>query len=289
LLAIALGIPVAGCSNGTEESRYGETLPQAGEPNNGWASSGMVTMGSPGDRWLDTMQYVRVARDTRDGQHGYAITYDAPGLGEFTLFWPRQQIDLGAGPLQPMRTDLPISGGRLYLPDTITAQSLPDEHRAILLLENSYAKEADGFTTAAQGFVVVVAMGPGPKVVRAPVPGPGVNPALPAARVVATKYKPYTERNFRENLIRFTGHEPKGAHAHHVLPIKHADKFAAKGINIHDPRYGTWWQGSEHLSAAKAYNDQWEMFFSRPKPPSMDEILEFARKLAKDYDLSIHF
>jgi hypothetical protein len=235
------------------------------------------------------MEFVRVERATQGGQPGYAVTYDASGIGTFTLFWSRHQIDFGHGSPPPHRSDVPISGGRLYVPDTVTAQSLPSEHQAIILLENSYAKDADGFIAAAEAFAVVASMGSGPRLVKAPLRGPAAGPGVPAARVVASKYKSYTERNFRENLIRYTGHQPKGTHAHHVLPRKHIDKFGPKGINIHDPRYGTWWPANQHLSAAKAYNKRWDQFFYKTKDPSIDQILQFGRKIAKDYELQIYF
>jgi len=106
---------------------------------------------------------------------------------------------------------------------------------------------------------------------------------------VATKYKPFTERNFRENLIRFTGRQPRGAHAHHVLPRKYAEDFIAKGINIHDPRYGAWWSAKEHLSAAKRYNGAWDEFFEFHQERTVEEILQFGRKIATEYGLPIYF
>lgn len=288
VVAIALGVLAGGCSNGVEDN--GETVPQPG----GWSKSSAVAIGSPGDRWLDTMQFVRVARDTQDGQPGYAVTYDAPGVGAFTLFWSRRQIDFGRGSPPPLRSDVPISGGRLYVPDTITARSLPNEHQAIILLENSYAKDADGFIAATEGFMVVASMGPGPRLVRASLRGAAVRGAavrtdVPVARVVATKYRSFTERNFRDNLIRFTGRQPKGAHAHHVLPRKHSKKFRAKGINIHDPRYGAWWPAKKHLSAAKGYNQMWDEFFDVPVKRSIEEIFQLGRELATQYGLQIYF
>jgi len=274
----------ASCGNRVD--RYGETLPQPGE----WSTGrGAVVVGSPGDRWLDTMPFVRVERANQDGQPGYKITYQASGIGTFSLFWSRGQIDFTGSPSSSHRSDVPLATGRLYVPDIITARSLPDVHRAILILENSYAKDADGAIAAAEGFAVVASMGSGPRVVRGSLPGSAVRPGVPAARVVATKYKPFTERNFRENLIRFTGRQPRGAHAHHVLPRKYAEDFIAKGINIHDPRYGAWWSAKEHLSDAKRYNGAWDEFFEFHQERTVEEILQFGRKIATEYGLPIYF
>src|SRR5262249_12050456 len=67
-------------------------------------------------------------------------------------------------------------------------------------------------------------------------------------------FKPFTERNFRENLARLTGRMPEGAHAHHVFPQQFAREFREAGIDIQDPRFGAWWEKSSHLKNAERYN-----------------------------------
>jgi len=283
-LAIAF-ICILGC--GSSLDRGGESL--LPEPC-GWAAeSSTVVIGSPGDRWLETIPYVRLERAIQDGEPGYQVTYRAPGLGAFALFWSRSQIDFTGAGSESVRSDMVIPGGRLYFPVVVSARSLPQVHRGILLLEKEYAKEANGAIDAMEGFLLVASMGSGPRVVRGPKPGPAVRPSVPAARAVASKYKPFTERNFRDNLIRFTGREPRGAHAHHILSRKYAKKFQGMGINIHHPRYGAWWSAKEHLSAAKKYNDAWKAFFDVPKQRTAEEALQFGRDLATSYGLPIHF
>lgn len=74
-------------------------------------------------------------------------------------------------------------------------------------------------------------------------------------------YRSFTTRNFRENLIRKTGINPAGKHAHHILPQKYRNEFLKRGINIDDPKYGTWLETQNHLSKAKMYNSEWARFF----------------------------
>jgi hypothetical protein len=118
-----------------------------------------VTMGNPGDHWLDAMQYTRVARAQRDRQFGYEVTYLVPGIGEHQLFWPRSKIDLdGSSPRRYHTQFIQLEQGRLYLPDRITAESLPKVHRAILILEGDYTKQARGGKAAAEAFATVFAL-----------------------------------------------------------------------------------------------------------------------------------
>ena len=143
-----------------------------------------VRLGRVGDRWLDLLQHRRIARDTRDGVHGYAVTYDIPGHGELILFWPRERIDLQGGAPHARPLTMPLRTGRLVYPDTITARSLPDIHRGILILEASYARQADGFIAGMEGFALIAGLG-------APA-APGIRrvPALPAPRPAARAPRP---------------------------------------------------------------------------------------------------
>jgi hypothetical protein len=76
-------------------------------------------------------------------------------------------------------------------------------------------------------------------------------------------FKPFTASNFRENVARLTGRMPKDAHAHHVFPQEFEDEFRNAGINIHDPKYGAWWEQSSHLKNAVKYNERWKTFRNR--------------------------
>ena len=100
-------------------------------------------------------------------------------------------------------------------------------------------------------------------------------------------FTPFTERNFRENLARLTGKVPEGAHAHHVFPQKLAEKFRAAGINVHDPRFGAWWERSAHLKKSFEYLRLWEEFFESSR--SREQILQFGREMAGRYEFQVYF
>ena len=106
----------------------------------------------------------------------------------------------------------------------------------------------------------------------------------------ATKYRSFTRSNFRENLARHTGRAPANADAHHVFPQKFAGHFKARGINIHDPRYGAWWKAGPHRSAARNYNREWQLFFQQKWPRvSQKEVVDFGRQLSNRYGQSVGF
>jgi hypothetical protein len=100
-------------------------------------------------------------------------------------------------------------------------------------------------------------------------------------------FKSFTESNFRENLARLTGQLPEGAHAHHVLPQKLAYKFQDAGLNVHDPRFGAWWERSSHLKNSAEYLRRWETFFRSTR--TFDEILQFGRELGGRYGFQVNY
>ena len=79
----------------------------------------------------------------------------------------------------------------------------------------------------------------------------------------------------------------EGAHAHHVLPRAFESTFERAGLNIHDPRFGAWWEGGEHLKNAAQYNREWNRFLSADR--SSGEILEFGRRISAKYGLETRF
>ncbi|HYI00733.1 hypothetical protein [Hyalangium sp.] len=102
-------------------------------------------------------------------------------------------------------------------------------------------------------------------------------------------FKPFVEGNFRENLARLTGRMPEDAHAHHVFPRALEKNFKEAGINIHDPRFGTWWERSSHLKKAHDYTQRWREFLFRRPPPSFEQILQFGRELAREYGFQVNY
>jgi RHS repeat-associated protein len=97
----------------------------------------------------------------------------------------------------------------------------------------------------------------------------------------------FTSNNFRANLIKLTGSNPRDAQAHHVFVQKFESQFAAKGINIHDPRYGAWWNTAAHQSKSLEYERKWETFLATN--PTADQILQYGKILAWKYDLKVMY
>jgi hypothetical protein len=114
--------------------------------------------------------------------------------------------------------------------------------------------------------------------------------ALRAARAAGgatPALRSFTASNFRTNLARLTGRIPEGAQAHHILPQEFAPQFQRLGLNIHDPRFGAWWQGGAHQQAASAYNQAWRQFLSTN--PTAEQALQFAREISGSYGLTVGF
>lgn len=98
-------------------------------------------------------------------------------------------------------------------------------------------------------------------------------------------YRAFTARNFRTNLVRRTGMNPKGKDAHHLLPKKFSDPLSRKGINVNDPRYGRWVNHSNHNKTWKKYNDDFEIFLKENDGASEEDVINFAESLMYKYEL----
>ncbi len=108
------------------------------------------------------------------------------------------------------------------------------------------------------------------------------------------KYLKATSSNFRKNLARYTGFMPTNMYdAHHVLPQKFADEFSEIGIQIHDPKFGSWVNTFDHQIWSNEYNQVWGRFFNRFKTlnriPTENEVYDFARNLAERYGFDVNF
>jgi hypothetical protein len=108
-----------------------------------------------------------------------------------------------------------------------------------------------------------------------------------AAKEAGRGFKPFTEGNFRENLARLTGLTPEGAHAHHVFPQVLTKRFQRVGINVHDPKFGAWWERSSHLKKAVEYTRRWAEFLDHN--PTYEQILGFGRKLGSEFGFQVNF
>lgn len=92
-----------------------------------------------------------------------------------------------------------------------------------------------------------------------------------------------SEDTFRKNLVRYTGINPgKVAHAHHVLPKEFERRFGEIGINVHDPKLGSWWEVKDHLGNAWEYNQVWVRFLDDKR--TNKEIFNHALKMAERYN-----
>jgi hypothetical protein len=100
-----------------------------------------------------------------------------------------------------------------------------------------------------------------------------------------------TENNFRSNLKKFTGESGLGKDAHHIFPQSDdfKDFFDEVGIDINNPKYGTWWDSSEHRSKSYEYNQEWSRFIRTNPNATKEEVLRFGQKLAAEYKLDTNF
>ncbi len=154
------------------------------------------------------------------------------------------------------------TGGGLQLEMAGQAKGVRVTASGVAIAVEGPVKGAVGFAMAAHG------------------PVPGSAPSEP---------RPFTADNFRKNLGRLTGGTPEGADAHHVFPQKFEPDFRRAGINIHDPRYGAWWETTAHQQAGYEYNEQWQEFFRDNRTPTTEQILQFGRTISSNYGLHVGF
>lgn len=103
-------------------------------------------------------------------------------------------------------------------------------------------------------------------------------------------FKSFTKRNCRYNLSELTGGIPAyKVDAHHVLTQRHGKFFFDKGMNIHDPKYLTWWERSSHRRTAKAYNDAWLEYIGGNREATPSQILENGRAMMKEYGIEVNY
>jgi hypothetical protein len=72
-----------------------------------------------------------------------------------------------------------------------------------------------------------------------------------------------------------------------VFPQKLADKFRKAGIDVHDPKYGAWWDQSSHLKNAAEYTRRWEEFLEKNR--TSEQILQLGRELGEAYGFQVKF
>jgi hypothetical protein len=105
----------------------------------------------------------------------------------------------------------------------------------------------------------------------------------------------FAKSSYRKNLIKLTGGVKADSHAHHVLPQAFADKFKMAAIDINDPRLLTWWQKTDHLRMASAYNRRWQSNIRDLEevgpitPGNRNEILQFGSDLMTEFGQSVGY
>jgi RHS repeat-associated protein len=249
----------------------------------------------------DVRQFAGKERDPETKFNYFGARYYASGTGRFTSVDP--VIDLEQALLDPQRwnryayalnrpltfTDpdgkIPILAVAAILWGIYdVGSSIYDAYATYQTVRDPNASTREKLGT---GGLFVAGMLPG-------VPGGGATVARTAIRHVddVADVGRFTERNFRQNVARVLGDAPSAAaEAHHVFPQagEFARNFERAGINVHDPRLGAWWTKPNHQQKAREYNDRWRQFFATSRNPTRDQILDFGRQLAKDYDLDVAF
>jgi hypothetical protein len=77
----------------------------------------------------------------------------------------------------------------------------------------------------------------------------------------------------------------KNPQAHHDLPQTFRKKFKKAGLDIDDPAYGRWVEGSPqgtHQSWSPEFKQKWRDFFRNNPKASKEDILDFMKKLRKN-------
>lgn len=100
--------------------------------------------------------------------------------------------------------------------------------------------------------------------------------------------KPFNLANIRHNLSLATRGTPATSQAHHTLPQKYLDTFAARGLNIHDPAHLRWWCSkpglpTNHQSKASSYNVRWDQWFETHKTATASDMLAFRESIQSLY------
>jgi hypothetical protein len=96
--------------------------------------------------------------------------------------------------------------------------------------------------------------------------------------------------NFRRNLQSLTGEEGVNQEAHHVFPQEYRDVFDERfGLNIDEPKYGSWVEGTIHRKWSWAYNQKWFRFLFSEGEKTLEQVLQFGRQLASEYNFALHY
>ncbi len=104
-------------------------------------------------------------------------------------------------------------------------------------------------------------------------------------------FKPFTRYYYRANLMELTGVSPPGTsvHAHHVFAQQFERDFIKNGINIHDPKYLTWWEAISHRMNARQYNFEWREFMKNNPNATTIQLLEKGKELMSKHGINTNY
>jgi len=102
------------------------------------------------------------------------------------------------------------------------------------------------------------------------------------------KLPPITPPTNRGGLRQAMEQPPTGMtnpNAHHDLPWTFRDWFARRGLNVNDPRFGRWVEGTppgEHQRWSAAFDAEWRQFIDRFPNATADDVISFMNQLRSD-------
>jgi RHS repeat-associated protein len=213
--------------------------------------------------------------------------YDAFGLlTSSTGSWSGQFSYGGPfGYQEDSESGLKLLGHRYYDASTgrfLTRDPIGDGNNWYAYCQNNPITSSDetGLLPILIIFVAKVAIGYGGRLAAAYL-------ARNAARVIAKQLLALTVRNFRANLIRFTGFGGLGYQAHHMVPQAVWARLRELGVNINfnHPSWGQWWRNGSHQQWQRYIQQRWEQFLSaytRERPPTEAELKAFGQRLARE-------
>lgn len=107
--------------------------------------------------------------------------------------------------------------------------------------------------------------------------------------VAPAAFRPFTEKNFRHNLIQRTRYNPGSrCQAHHTMPKTFNYYFGPKNIKIHEPQYGLWWVSTpgvanNHSAMAAQYNRDWKTWIDANPNAKKETVLKFNTSMVAKY------
>jgi len=80
----------------------------------------------------------------------------------------------------------------------------------------------------------------------------------------------------------------RNAQAHHMLPRAWEERFKSLRINIHDPHWGAWVEGTPpglHQNQWFEYETLWRRWLDANPAATLQEIIDYAQQMASRYKI----